>query len=66
MKESRRDKDRMTGLYPPPDAYFGKVELRKPVTLLAYATTLLSSEPVRLLGSRGGRLDETADRGEAA
>ena len=63
LKESRRAKDAMTGRLRPPDAYYGRVELRKPITALQYGMALLSSEPVRLAGSRAGRLDVEADRG---
>jgi hypothetical protein len=63
VPQSRFDKDKMTGRVPPPDVFYGRVELRKPVTWLQYVMTLLSSEPVRLAGSRAGRLDVEADRG---
>jgi hypothetical protein len=62
LTQSRLDKDTMSGLAPQPVAYYGRRQLYSRADALAYGKTLLTSAPVRLRGSRSGRLDELAGR----
>ena len=65
VRPDRINKDRMSGVLPPPDAYLGRLQLFKPSTARVYAERLLSEKPRKLVGSRSGRLDET-DAAEVA
>ena len=65
VRLDRINKDRMSGVLPPPDAYLGRLQLFKPSTARVYAERLLSEKPRKLVGSRSGRLDET-DAAEVA
>ena len=66
LTTSRLDKDCMSGVAPQPAAYYGRRRLYRCADVIAYAKRLLTAEPVRLKGSRQGRLDVDSDRGDSA